>query len=149
MRKLAVLTLVLAAAVMLSAQTPPGGGTGGGRGGRAGGGRGGAAMMLESDWAFICFELKVDKKTYDKLWAIYQQAWTERKDIVAQMQQGSDPEALMQQLATVQEELDKAQAQVLSPEQLKQLETLRAERRSAWQGQGQRGRGQGQGQGQR
>ena len=148
MRKIVLLTLVLASASLLSAQTPPGDGPGGGRGGR-GGGRGGAAKMLESDWALICFELKVDKKTYDKLWAIYQQAWTERKDIMAQMQQGSDPEALMQQLTTVQEELDKAQAQVLSPEQQKQLATLRAERRSAWQGQGQRGRGQGQGQGQR
>lgn len=132
--------LALMAVVWVEAQ-PADGQPGQGRGGRGGGGM----MTLESDWALICFELRIEKKAYDQLWAAYQQAWTERKEMMAQLQKGQiDQELLMQQLQSMQEELNAAQQAALTPDQLKQLSALKAERQNAWQGMGQRGQGQGQ-----
>jgi Spy/CpxP family protein refolding chaperone len=117
--------------------------------GQSRGGRGGM-MTLESDWALICFELRIEKKAYDQLWAAYQQAWAERKEMMAQLQKGEiDQELFVQQLQSMQEELNAAQQAALTPDQLKQLAALKAERQNAWQGMGQRGQGRGQGQGQR
>jgi hypothetical protein len=137
--------LALAAAVVVVEAQPADRQPGQGRGGR-----GGAMMALESDWALICFELRLEKKAYDRLWAAYQQAWTERKEMLAQLQKGEiDQELFVQQLGSMQEELSAAQQAALTPDQLKQLATLKAERQNAWQGMGQRGQGRGQGQGQR
>lgn len=135
--------LALVAAVAIEAQP------GDRQPGQGRGSRGGAMMALESDWALICFELRLEKKAYDQLWAAYQQAWTERKEMLAQLRKGEiDQELFAQQLGSMQEELNAAQQAALTPDQLTQLAALKAERQNAWQGIGQRGQGRGQGQGQ-
>lgn len=135
--------LALVAAVAIEAQP------GDRQPGQGRGGRGGAMMALESDWALICFELRLEKKAYDQLWAAYQQAWTERKEMLAQLRKGEiDQELFAQQLGSMQEGLNAAQQAALTPDQLTQLAALKAERQNAWQGMGQRGQGRGQGQGQ-
>lgn len=107
----------------------------------------GGAFALEGDWALICFELKVEGKDFDKLRAEYQKAWNQRQELMAKMRQGElDPTALTEEMALIQEELDKSLGVLLTDAQRQTLNRLRAERREAWQGGGQRGRGQRPGQ---
>jgi len=143
MKKILLSCGLLALGLAAYLQAQPGGGRPMGQGGQ---GRGGGMFALESDWALICFELKVDKKAFDKLWAVYQKAWDQRQELIEQMKNEEiDRDGMMAQMTQIQTELDKGSREILTAEQMQQLEKLRAQRREAWQGGGQRNRGPGGG----
>jgi len=130
MKKLIVAGALLALGLAAYTQAQPGGG-------RMGAGRGmggGGAFMLESDWALICFELKVEKDAFTQLRAVYQQAWDQRREVMEQMQKGGmDRMMLMEEMAMIQEDLEIGYRKVLTEEEQQQLARLRAQRRGAWQ----------------
>lgn len=133
MTKLTTLCAMCILGLAIGVWAQPGGG------GRTGQDRGGGGMMaLESDWATICFELKVDAKMLEQLRTAYQKAWDQRRDLMAQTREGGLDRMVMQgKMAAVQTDLDAAVRQFLTKEQLAQLEQLRAQRRDF----GQRGGG--------
>ncbi len=121
--------------IATSSQAQPGGGPGGM--GRRGGGMG---MGMESEWALICFELKVDGKQFSELRTVYLEAWGQRKALMEQMRSGSmEREEMGQKMEKIQTDLTEKTHKILSKEQVAKLESLLEERRNAWGG----GRGQG------
>jgi hypothetical protein len=103
-------------------------------------------MNLESNWAAICFELKVDAKALEPLRAAFQKAWDQRRELMEEGRQGGlDRVAMREKMGPVQEGLTKAMQQYLTKEQLGRLEELHAQRRSSWQRGGGGGGGWGDG----
>jgi hypothetical protein len=122
--------LLLGAASLVEAQ--PGGGGGRGQGRRGGMGMG---LGLESEWAIICFELKVEGEQFAALRAVYQEAWGKRRDLMAQMRDaGADWEEMGAQLQKFQEELAGKYSAILSKEQVARLQNLVEERRGGFGG---------------
>jgi Spy/CpxP family protein refolding chaperone len=120
--------LVLALAA--NAQAQPGGGMGQ-RGMMGGAG----AFMLEGDWALICFEMKVGREEFNKLYAVYQKAWDQRQEAIEAMNQGEgDRSMMMEEMGMIQQELDKAVLEILGREQVEKLQALRSQRRQVWGG---------------
>lgn len=139
MKKLFLLCALLALGLAAYVQAQPGGG---GRT-RPGGERmgGGGAFSLESDWALICFELEMNKDQFAALKSVYKDAWNQRKKIMEEMQTGGmDRMMLMEELALIQEELEKNSQGILAKENQEKLARLKAARSSLWQGGGRRGR---------
>lgn len=135
--------LLLGATALVLAQ--PGGGGGGGRGmGRRGGGGG---MGLESEWAIVCFELRIDGDQFTKLRAVYQEAWGKRKELMEQMRSagGGDWEEMAPKLQKLQDELTEKYSAILSKEQVARLQNLVEERRGGGGGGGRGGPGGGGG----
>lgn len=130
--------LMLGAAALVDAQP------GGGGGGRGAGRRGGANMGLETEWALICFELKIDGEQFTKLRAVYQAAWGQRKELTDQMRSagGGDWEEMAPKLQKLQDELIEKYSAILSKEQVARLQNLVEERRG---GAGRGGQGGGGG----
>lgn len=117
--------LMLGAAALVDAQP------GGGGGGRGAGRRGGANIGLETEWALICFELKIDGDQFTKLRAVYQAAWGQRKELMDQMRSagGGDWEEMAPKLQKLQDELIEKYSAILSKEQVARLQNLVEERR--------------------
>ena len=130
MKKLLLICVLCALALAAYVQAQPRGGTG--QQGRMGGM--GAMMALEGDWMLICFELKVNDKTMTALLPVFQSAWDQRKELMEDMRSGAiDRMLMMEEMAAIQEELQKGYEANLSKEQLEQLNKLRSERTSSWQ----------------
>ena len=133
MKKLLLLCALLALGLAAYVQAQPGGG------GRMRPG-GGSAFSLESDWAFICFELEINKVQFAALKSVYKDAWNQRKEVMKEMQKGGDRTMLMEEMALIQEELEKNSQGILTKENQEKLARLKAERSSLWQGGGGGGR---------
>ncbi|MBT4497928.1 MAG: hypothetical protein HOC74_09425 [Gemmatimonadetes bacterium] len=113
-----------------------------------GGGRmGGMSMMrggVESDWAMICFDLEVDGETMVKLRPMFKQAWNDRKELIKDVRSGDvDWTMMMEEMAAIQQDLEKEYNEILSEGQRKKLAELKAAQQGAWQRGGQRGGTQG------
>ncbi len=133
---LAVAVLVVVAGALWA---QPGAGAGGaGRGGRAGGGMQGM-ILIDRMWTAICFGVKANPEQLTKLTPDFQAAWDARAEALKQAAATQNPDAAMQAMKQIRENLDAKVKEVLTPEQLTQLQAL------LQVGQGQ-GRGQGRGQ---
>ncbi|MFT5373352.1 MAG: hypothetical protein ACI906_000167 [Candidatus Latescibacterota bacterium] len=106
---------------------------------RGGRGRGGAPLAaLERDWALLSFELKVRGDQAKVLQLAYQVAWDQRKELVGGDRSGN-PADMMEQVGTIQGELDGAVNNILAPEQLDMFNSLKL-RQGGGGGPGGRGR---------
>ena len=133
MRKLLLILGLCALGLAAYVQAQPGGG----------GRRGGMGMMrggVESDWAMICFDLEVDGETMVKLRPLFKQAWNDRKELMEDMRSGDvDRTMLMEEMAAIQQDLEKGYKGILSQEQVQKLTEIKAAQQGAWQRGGQRG----------
>ncbi len=136
-RKIIVLTMCIAIALLAllavqqstQAQRPGGGRPGGDRPGRPGGGGGGRFRMplaLEESWAQISFELEgVTGEILSNARKAYQQAWKERKELVKKMQDaGGDREVMrsvMSDSQKIESDLNKKLQDILTLEQIEKL----------------------------
>lgn len=133
MRKLLLILGLCALGLAAYVQAQPGGG---GRMGGMGMMRGG----VESDWAMICFDLEVDGETMVKLRPLFKQAWNDRKELMEDMRSGDvDRTMLMEEMAAIQQDLEKGYKGILSQEQVQKLTEIKAAQQGAWQRGGQRG----------
>ena len=137
--------LMLGTTALVEAQ--PGGGGGGGGGRQGGGRRGGPGMGIESEWAIICFELKIDGDQFVKLRAAYQEAWGQRKQLMEEMRSagGGDWEEMAPKLQKIQDDLVAKYSAILPKEQVARLQSLVEERRGGPGGGGRGGPGGGGG----
>lgn len=127
--------LLLGIAVHTQAQ--PGGGPGAGGGRRGGGGMGGG-MGIETEWALVCFEFKVDGEQFSKLRTIYQEAWEQRKLLMKEVQEGKiEREAMFEEMQGIQGDLAGKYRKILTKEQVEKLNSLVEARRAGWGGRGQ------------
>ena len=135
MRHVTIICVVLAASASFG---QPQGGPGGGGGGRPGG----LVFGLDSDWAAICFELKLDGVEFASARAAFQGAYDLRKELLEGRRSGEvDRQMMREEMSIAEEELTESLAKVLSAEQLARLRELRSQRRGGF-GFGGRGRPQ-------
>ncbi|MBM3236329.1 hypothetical protein FJZ31_08530 [Candidatus Poribacteria bacterium] len=78
-----------------------------------------AMQVVESTWAAIAFEVKVDAATLEKARPHFQKAWDDRKQL--QKDSAGDFQAIADGMTKIKAELDEKLKTVLTKEQLEKL----------------------------
>ena len=120
MKKIAIIFVLAALFFAAYVQAQPGWGGGGRRGG------GGPALTIERDWAIISFDLKVRGDNLRALKLTYQDAWDERKKLVAAAQESGDRSGLGEEMGRIQGVLDTSVGNILTEDQKTRFEELRS-----------------------
>lgn len=120
MKKIAIIFVLAALSFAAYVQAQPGWGGGGRRGGD------GPALTIERDWAIISFDLKVRGDNLRALKLTYQDAWDERKELVAAAQESGDRSGLGEEMGRIQGVLDTSVGNILTEDQKTLFDELRS-----------------------
>ena len=103
---------------------------GGGRHGRAGGGGRGFSptTLIDSSWADLTFAVKVDDNTLIKARPVYQQYRDDLEKAVKEARDAGDFQGMREAMTGIREEFKASLKQVLTEDQIAQLDKLEAER---------------------
>jgi hypothetical protein len=83
------------------------------------------SLNLESSWAHLCFEVKIDDKVLGKARGIYSKAWDERAKVLKDLEGAGDDQAAMDTATSkadkIKSDMHAKLKDVLSSEEMKKL----------------------------